>query len=334
MLSTPYYGTIASISYTKCSNEISRTFTPYTNFCLLTQIGTWLAKQGKDAQVTCVTVEEEGRMALKVKTYLTEEQDILQAQAKVNEIVSERPRFCIIYSSLLQNAHPAFWAREMLPFVDAVSPRFNPFILDDDLYLDLSQEPNYFETYDGTLRDIKRLLHERWITGCVTYASSIAEDWSLASLDDDNILYQATWNDDRFAKDLVPFLLSRLAGSKELRIKIRPSLPMLHNVASILSSLERNFYFIMDEEKNRLDPSAYLVTFVDNLDQAHEVTNLVEEAAFSAIGECFTEKFASIADAEKKAQDLASSVIYRNLGSSEPYALSVLQGFNLPSPLK
>jgi hypothetical protein len=300
----------------------------------LTQIGTWLAKRGKRGEVTCITQEEEGKMALKVKTFLTREEDILEAQEKLNEIVSQRPNFCIIYSSLLQNAHPAFWAREMLPFVDAVSPVFNPFVLDDDLYLDLSQEPDYFETYDGILRDIKRLLHERWSTGCVTFASSIAEDWSLVPIDEDNILYQATWNDDRFARDLVPFLLSRLAGSKELRIKIRPSLPMMHNVASVLSSTEKSFYFIMDEEKKMLDPGAYLVTFVNNLDEAHEVTNLVEEAAFSSIGECFTEKFASVADAEKRAQDLNSFVIYRNLGSPQPFVLSTLQGFNLPSLLK
>lgn len=334
MLSTPYYATIVSVSYTKCTNQTERTFTPYTNFCLLTQIGTWLAKKGKRGEVTCVTQEEDGRMALKVKTFLTGEEDILEAQEKLNEIVSQRPSFCIIYSSLLQNAHPAFWAREMLPFVDVISPVFNPFVLDDDLYLDLSQEPDYFETYDGILRDIKRLLHERWSTGCVAFASSIAEDWSLAPLDDDNILYQATWNDNRFARDLVPFLLSRLAGSKELKIKIRPSLPMMHNVASVLSSTERSFYFVMDEEKKMLDPSAYLITFVKNLDEAHEVTNLVEEAAFSAIGECFTEKFASVADAEKRAQDLNSFVIYRNLGSPQPFVLSTLQGFNLPSPLK
>nr|WIL04204.1 hypothetical protein Clen_274 [Cedratvirus lena] len=334
MLSTPYYGTIVSVSSTKCSNQTERTFTPYTNFCLLTQIGTWLAKKGKDAQVTCLTIEEEGRMALKVKTYLTKQEDILEAQEKLNQIVSERPTFCIVYSSLLQTAHPAFWAREMLPFIDTVSPSFNPFVLDDDLYLDLSQKVNYFEAFDATLLDIKRLMHSRWSTGCVSFASSIAQDWSLVSLDDDNILYQATWNDDRFAKDLVSFLLSRLAGSKELRIKIRPSLPMLHNVASVLTSIEKSFYFVMDEEKKMLDPSAYLITFVDNLDEAHEVTNLVEEAAFSSIGECFTERFASVADAEKKAEDLNSFVIYRNLGSPEPYILSVLQGFNLPSPLK
>ncbi|SHO33330.1 Hypothetical protein BQ3484_262 [Cedratvirus A11] len=334
MLSTPYYATIVSVSATKCTNETERTFTPYTNFCLLTQIGTWLAKKGKRGEVTCITVEEEGRMALKVKTFLTREEDILEAQEKLNQIVSERPTFCLIYSSLLQNAYPAFWVREMLPFVDVVSPLFNPFVLDDDLYLDLSQEPNYFETYDNTLLDIKQLLHERWSTGCVTFASSIANDWSLAPLDDDDLLYQATWNDDRFAKDLVPFLLSRLSGSRELRIKIRPSLPMMHNVASVLSDTERSYYFIMDEEKKMLDPSAYLITFVDNLDEAHEVTNLVEEAAFSSIGECFTEKFASVAEAEKKAEGLSSFVIYRNLGSPQPYVLSTLQGFNLPSPLK
>lgn len=322
MLSTPYYRTFAQISATKCSNMAEPNFDPYLLFCLITQTGTFLAERGRSQDLSCVTREENGHMSLKIQTTLSDE-ELVAAQDRVDEIISDRPMFCIVYSAKLEREYPQFWTREMLPFISC-PPRYNPFVFEDNLYVDLSQEENFMTAYNDLLQNIRDELSERWKEGFVTYASSIALDWSLEAVDVDGNLYRPTWKDDRFASDMVEFLLSRLSGEKEIMIALKPSLPMFHNIASVLQG--RNFYFINEPGK-----TCFIVVTVSNLSEAQNVTGLIEEAAYSVIGEVFTREFSSQQEAETLGENL-NSVVYTNLGTLRPFVLSVLQGFNLPSP--
>lgn len=323
MLSTPYYTNILDVSPLYCERLVPRNYGAYDLFCLLTQLGTYLTKLGYVTKVTCVSVEEDGKMALKVQTSLVTPNSITLAQEKVTEIINNRPDYCLVYSSKLETKFPSTWVREMLPYINNVPKKFNPFIYEDDLYVDLSSESEYDKVYSNLIYHIRKLLKKRWRRGYVTYAAKIAKDWSLISVDEEGILFRPDWKDGRFAFDAAPFLLSRLEGNKYISLKLPPTLPIMHNVASLLQ--ERNFYFVAQPLVG-----CYVFLRVENLHEAQALVDEIEEVAYSSVGVSYVENFSSLGEAEER--ELPFSVTYKNYGSMKPYVLSTIQGFNLPAP--
>lgn len=320
MLNTPYYNTIIEIPLTSCGNMSSSNYTPYNLFCLTTQIETFLAEKERSQVINRITIEEDGKMAMKFVTYLQGE-ELEMAQAEMDKIVNNSPFFCVLYSARLENKYPASWVRNLLPFIE-ISGYYNPYVYEDRLYVNLALTNDYMKIYDSLYKNVQKQLKKRYKQGCILEAQSIVNDWSLYAIDIDESLFIPTWKDKRFAPDITYFLHTRLYGDKIIKFKLPHSLPMMHNIALYL---HRPFYFVSEIEK-----PAYLFTEVENLQEAQEIADLVEEAMYSVIGQVYTKSFSSYEKAEKLNKE--NSVIYLDYGRRKPYTLSVLQGFNLPSP--
>lgn len=325
MLSTPYYQTIVNISPTQCGNQSSSNFTHYQLFCLITQAETFLAERGRSQDLLCVSVEEEGRMALRLKSTL-EGGDVKTAQERVNEIISERPFFCVLYSSRLESQFPQSWVREVLPYLP-VPADLNPFVFEDSIYANLSLSDNFRALYDTLVVYLKRKLKEWYAWGYVTGARDIASKWNLITVDFDKSLYVPSWNDPRFAPNMAEFLRGRIRGEEGITLTLPSSLPILHNVALVLEEIKKPFSYVAEGDK-----PAVLFTQAGDLKEAEEVTDMVEDAAYSVIGEAFVKHFDSREEAVAEGEKIGNYVVYTNLGSLRPYVLSILQGFNLPPP--
>lgn len=332
MLSTPYYNTKVDISYTKCGNMSSSNYQPYNLFCLITQLETFLAERGRPQSLSCISVEENSRMELKVKTTLSDPSEISQAQAELDDIINNRPLFSLLFSVRLNQKYPQSWLRTILPFLPLPSD-FNPFIYRNNLYVNLALSDNFLVLYKVLLIQLEKTLAEWYDEGYVVNAEEIGKSWNLICLHDkdpfqleieNTSLYRPSWQDKRFAPQAVEFLLSRLRGEKEIVFTLLPSYPVLHSVALLLEEKKIHFTFILGEESWR---KPRLITQVENLEEAVYVANLIEEASYNMVGEVEIKRFSSKEDAQREKG--VNSVIYNTLGELEPYVLSKLKNFTI-----
>ena len=320
MLSTPYYSTKVDVSSVRCSNMSSSNYQPYNLFCIITQLEAFFAERGRWQNLSCVTVEENSRMQVKVKTTLTSPSDIDQAQEELNDIISNRPLFCVLFSSKLNDRYPQYWLREVLPYI-SVSEDFNPFIYRDSLYVDLALTDDFSLTYKVLLDEIYNKLNIWYSSGYITNAASISEDWDLTPIYKGE-LYAANWVDKRFAPSPVEFLYQRLSGCKKLVFEILPNLVVMHNISVEFNKYNLEFVFVFGEQTPY---SPRLIISVDTLKEAFFVADLIDKASYAANGEA--EILSYTTEEEAKENMTSDSTIYFVLGELEPYTLSTMKKF-------
>lgn len=337
MLNTPFYRTMPEISARSCGNMASVNYSPYQLFCITTQLEAYLTEMGRPQVLAYVSRPENSRMMLKVRTNLTGE-DLEKAQKKLDEILSERPLFCLLFSVPIETSLPQPWLREVLPFV-SIPDDVNGFVFSNALYVNLALSNDYTRFYDQLATSVRNQLGNWYRQGYIRSAENIAEKWKLETVDQNQRLFRPTWSDSRFAPQLTQFLLGRLHGEREISIAIEPSLPQMHNVSLELNRIGKNFHFVGNRldlicEGTRCSRNTFVFLEVDGVDEAQQMASLIREAAYSVIGTVFTRSFASMADAQAQVEkdDLVSASIYKLDGQISPYVVSVLQAFNLPSP--
>jgi len=283
---TPYFRTLIDRSGLQCGEEPDFNYNSYDLFCLRTKVEPYL-KELLNSKVYIIfkSILIGNKMVMTVipmegTEIITLSSDLIKKiRDYINSITGNKNQSCLVYDitntviAYDGTKIPNYWIKSVLPYVD-ISSSFNPFINEIGIYVDLSKDVDYIITYNEIQMNIIEQLKQMYENGYVTNAKSIASLWNLVTLDDKEIIYLPQWKDNRFAKNLAEFLLSRLRGDKFIHIFIGDNKVKRHYIALSLSNNRFNFKF----------NEAYVEVEVNDLDNARLASALIFNAVHNAVG--------------------------------------------------
>jgi hypothetical protein len=188
------------------------------------------------------------------------------------------------------------WIKNVLPYV--ITPKeINAFAGPHGLYGTLQPKDNiyqisltidsegnpsgrYPDLYNIISISIIRQLQEMYKLGYIINAESIMDNWDLEPLDDQKIVFRPTWNDERFAPDLVSFLESRIHGESYIRLEVNDNLITRHQISKALNTYDyqiNSFYFT----------GVFLYIEVNNLLDARAVSSIVSKEVIRGTGRVY-----------------------------------------------
>lgn len=309
---TPYYRTIVERNVTECSEEPDFTYDPYKLFCLRTKINPVIIKMfGPGVDIRFITVQKHNKMYMTLTIVkndqiptasnpdpvdtsieLTESQiEILQRY--VDEFTSDDIDTCLILSSdgIVFNTDnkplPTGWVRSMLPYIE-LNETVNSFANDYGLFGVFNQYIDYLNTYNQVLQQAIERLQYFYNMGYIIYASTIKDSWDLEPVDSDGIVYSPRWQDERFAKNMVEFLQSRIRGDEHINLMIGDSYVQRHFIAKDLCDV-----LGMECIKSTFS-NCYVKIIARDLSEARSISSIVFLASAKAVGRVFIIKLSSL----------------------------------------
>lgn len=282
-LYTGYYRTINNVHILGCDSAGDSNYGPYDVFCLQTRLQPLVYRLlNRDTQILFLTSEENKKMELKIQI-LSSDGDVIslsehvksELQTKVDEIISKNMGYCLIngYELYLSCGYryPLSWFYSVLPYT-GIGSEYNPFITQTrygpEIYLVFNRDSDYNRAYINLSRDILNAINNMYQQGSLYGAENIAEAWNLELLNDDfaKKLYQATWQDKRFAPIITDFLIQKMEGDEYIYIKIPDNLVKRHYIAAALNN--EGIVMCYSGDKIRV--------VVKSLDEAQYVASLIE----------------------------------------------------------
>lgn len=228
ILLTPYYRTLASVDY--CPEQLEdANYTPYQLFCLQTRLAPHLPPGVVISFPTIEDVLESGVQIMRVILVLSSPQskeDQERLQGVVGKIIGEFPTHCALYNTqdrlfVGRKSIPRQWIRTMLPYLE-IPERYNPFIEDGLLLVDLSQDFNYDDVHQELTLSLIQQLQTHYRDGVIVCSQDFAQRWGLISHSDgDYGLHRADWNEPTIIRDRTQFLLDRLHGLRWCRFHLK-----------------------------------------------------------------------------------------------------------------
>ena len=361
LISTPYYRTINNPSPVGCSNEQDMNFNPFDLFCLKTRLYPEVNSLFKEnVDMKFIGIKDKNKMGIKVllesdtisnqnegitsyklhnniftddndPCVLTETEEILTD--KVNQITSEYVGYCLIDRNTLYLSsgkhYPRGWFNSVLEYIN-LPTEYNPFIAPEGIYLTFNPLSDYIEAYNKVVKIILNTIDKYYNDGVVYGANNISIDWKLERIDNDEIipkLFRPTWKDNRFAPNLVDFLLNKIRGDEYIKIKVSDNLFIRHNIAYNLHSVNINMMYDRD----------YIKVKVKDMDQAQHVASIVElsnlytypnsnkyQVLTIPVNSGSVYKLHLYTEAIKSIFEIPKYVIYQIMDMEDPYIFSCL----------
>ena len=341
---TSFYQNVVYREPLECASEPEFNYTPYSLFCLETRLIPLLKKlvsptvfvnfdtERRDSRiyqlVKIYTQDSEGRSSL---AKLTDTQlDIIRVQ--VDYITTIDRDYCILITgddlvvSDSGEPLPPSWVKTILPYLPLDNIVY-PFYKNDAIYVNLNARsepyralsPDYTETYTTLTSYVRQTLNSYYRSGYVVsycVAEEVTGQLELQPLSDDGYLYAPSWIDHRFAPNPVEFILNRLRGETEVRVKIGNNQVKRHLVSQAFNQLDVDYLF----------SGPYLIFQADSLQQIRTWTSAAANAAGLAQGKVIT---LSVPDEEQlnRYRDTLEGfnfTIYRSLDSVLPVVVSVM----------
>ncbi len=270
-----------------CVEEPDFNYTPYDLFCLRTKLLMAVPDiLGYSIDIQLPSAEKDNRMFVVVAITLGQEEVEISTSNRdkirllVEEYTSSDPKSCLLFSwkasTRLDDGTPidSSWVRSMLPYI-SIPGQYFPSVGNNGIYLNLKDVIDYVEVYNSlnmSIRDQIIVMHQN---SYMTKMGHIAENWGLISLDEDKTLFRATWVDLRFAKSTINFLLSRISGERRIRMPIRNSWVLRHNIYVSLFGKFKEISF---------DSTNVLVS-VDSLSEARQAASIIEYVQATSSGD-------------------------------------------------
>lgn len=295
ILSTPYYRVITDVKPVGCSEEGPFTYDSYDIFCIETQLYPALYRLvDRDVILVFKGIPDGTKINLGIeltRVVDTDDPSILDEQVfiepsiqralqkVVDTAISDNLNYCLIDREELYRSrrmvYPRSWFNSVLPFVD-LSTSYNPYIQPQGIYLSFNRKADFTEAYNQVVKEILDKIDGFYQNGAIVGASSIASSWNLERLDIDDPLglYAPVWTDNRFASNMVDFLLERLTGDEYIKIAISKNLVRRHYIADMLTKQGIVVLFEGDHVKIQ----------VNDLDSAQKAASIVEAAEGLADG--------------------------------------------------
>ncbi len=298
LLSTPYYRTLIPTNLLGCDDESDFNYGPYDLFCMQTRLyPTVYSLFGRDIIINFKGIHEDNRMAIKVNLVkipdiitdpipneevgvgidvgvgMTDTQRLV-LQTAISKIVTENSKYSLIDRNELYivsgRRYPQTWFNNVLGYVPLTSS-YNPFIRPEGIYLTFNPVADFKTAYNNTVGLLLDSIDQYYKDGVVYGASNIAISWKLERLDNETIkakLFRPTWQDRRFAPNLVEFLLMKITGDPYIRIKISDNMVQRHRISEHLSTEGVTIVF----------DGSYVKIPVGDLDDAQYLASVVTES--------------------------------------------------------
>ena len=294
-LTTPYYRSLTIIPAEGCADQSTSSYTPYDIFCLQTRLYPIVYQMlGRNVLLLFEDEYVNERMELVLKLVrvgsaqnflgtmdhvkLKKKQQKILNEA-IDKITAEHMGYCLIDKQELLlsvgKIYPTHWFYTMMEYV-ILPIEYNPFLSSarysgnesdrGGIYLTFNPESDYKTAYNSVCKLLLDTIAKYYEEGVVYRPYSIIDSWSLEQVDTQtNRLYRPTWRDDRFAPNLVEFLLRKIQGDPYIRLPISSNLVTRHYIASILNEYEIAVIFEGD----------YARIQVNNLEEAQKIASLV-----------------------------------------------------------
>ena len=345
-----YYRLVADINPVATMDEPGTdcNYTPYHIFVMETRLFPLLYKLYPDVSPTFESTYQNGRMEaylvlrhqersvddFTINTPLEvspENREIIQA--KIRSIQNVDPDFALIDTEELYRCSdgkiPKRWFEQMIGYT-GLDSSYNPYLGPEGIYLSFNPRSDYKAAYREVVDFIMRRIQEFYERGTFILANMersvekqrLVQNWELAPLDFNeqvNTIYQATWQDRRFAPDITQFLLTRILGEEYIQIWVGDNMVNRHAAAIGLKGYQHYF------------SGSNVHVRADTLQEAQLVATLVQMALAEASGEVLAIASHRLADtilyqkyAEKVFPD-SESVIYKtSQGNDHDYIFSVI----------
>ncbi len=179
---------------------------------------------------------------------------------KISEITSIVPTYALIdINELYKNRkgiqqYPLSYLKSVLSYVE-LDTSFNPFIRPEGIYLSFNPEANYNDAYNQVSKYILNKVDTYYKNGVIVFSNIIdskrkeelTNDWKLERLDTSSEvgrLYQPTWRDNRFAYNLVDFMMRKISGDQYIIFKLSNNLVKRHFICKALQ--EQKYQIIVE----------------------------------------------------------------------------------------
>ena len=268
-----------------------------------------------------------------------------EIKKKIAEITSENVGYALIdINELYENSEKEYsksWMYSVLPYV-GLNTEYNPFIRSEGIYLTFNPLSDYLTAYRDVCDYILYKLDEFYHNGVVVlndvldniFKETLIQNWKLEPLDvNENIqqLYQPTWTDFRFARNITDFMMEKISGDPYIRFNISDNYVVRHFIAKLFQ----------ENNKGLSIEGSVLKTVSTNIDEALNISALVEAGEGLAKGRVVIMMVPRLSYiylfndyAMKKYEDnkdILNTVSYMT-NDKEPYTFSILLPENEYTP--
>jgi hypothetical protein len=195
-----------------CIEPPEPNYTPYNLFCLHTQIyPVIMSLLGKNSgirfeskhhdnklYVYIIPIKEGERIKLTVfqKDLIT---TVMNEATTVNKL-----NFCVLITADLKiisryGIIPYDYKRSILEYIN-IEEKYNPYIRDGHVYINLIEEENYDKIYNEILINVMTQISTFYEKGYILHCDRIKDNWRLISQDEDRELFSPNWWDERIFK--------------------------------------------------------------------------------------------------------------------------------------
>ena len=286
---TEYYRTMPKLEPLGCNEEAKFKFRNYDIFMIETRVYPYIYELiGKDVEIIFRGIHQKDKMMIYMEfksivntadPYIMNpplllSNDIIQKiKNKINKVTSEYIDSCLIDINQLymsgSKKYSFSWMQSVLPYVPLTS-EYNPFIRPEGIYLEFNPLSDYITAYREVTIHISKTLEDYYNKGIVYGGQKIADDWKLVRVDTEEALpglYQPVWVDNRFAKDIVNFLLLKISGDPYVRYPLPDNLVNRHFIIKTLqnndidSIIEGSMLKVSSNTLSKAQKIASLITY-------------------------------------------------------------------------
>jgi hypothetical protein len=251
VLTTPYYRTIIEVPVNTCVELNDVSYTPYNIFCLMSRFQYWVSKQNKDYIASPISTDISGRMILTIRIFYNNNQVVMSEeeeekyQKQINRIINNHPNHCLLIHNNSFPQYPVNWINSMIPYL-SIEQKYQPFIIDGSLLIDLSFDKNFDLIYDKITYDIIKQINTFYDQGSLVTTEDFAKEWGMQKYNKD--LYKSIWFDPFLASDRILFYYERLSHLP-YKFEIGDNFVARHYVAKAVPNgvFDGKYYYIADK---------------------------------------------------------------------------------------
>lgn len=176
------------------------------------------------------------------------------------------------------------WFRSVIEYV-GLGSEYLPFIQEEGIYLTFNPNSDYKNAYYKVCKFITERVEEFYERGVVILGDIIdsnkkkklIENWELVALDideEEKRIFEADWDDKRFAPNMVDFLTLKIEENPYIYFLLPDNLVKRHGIVKAMQ----------EAKKPIIVEGSYLKVQVENLNEAREVAALFIASKSTTIG--------------------------------------------------
>lgn len=242
---SPFTREIREINRVECTDEPFFNHDTYDLFCLKTRLIPFREKIfPKGSNLDYKLIRHNDKLRVNIIPSINGDKVIIneeirnQFQIELDTLVDLPNLHCLLFYHNVKifsssgKLIPISWIKEMTKYVN-IPQQYSPYIQDGDIYIDLSDElTQYMHINEKLNSDIAAELKIKYDSGYIVNADKIEKSWNLTNLG--NGLFKADWSNERFAPNIVDFLMERLGGKKNIKIYVTENRVIKHNISKLL----------------------------------------------------------------------------------------------------